>query len=227
MEGAIGPMILDTIKFDENGLVPAVLQDAKTGQVLMVAYMNREALEKTISSGKAVFYSRSRQKLWLKGETSGHYMNVESLRADCDMDCLLLKVTPEGPACHTGKTSCFYRELSADKFVENEECDNKAVVLQEVYETISDRKKNKKEGSYTNYLFEKGLDKILKKIGEEATEVIIGAKNAGTDEACYEIGDLLYHLMVLMVEKGMSWDDVFRELEKRQSVDKGSKEKRS
>lgn len=219
-------MILDTIKFDENGLVPAVLQDAKTGQVLMVAYMNRESLEKTISSGKAVFYSRSRQKLWLKGETSGNYMNVETLRVDCDMDCLLLKVTPEGPACHTGKNSCFYRVLDVDKFVENEESDNKAIVLQEVYETILDRKKNHKEGSYTNYLFEKGLDKILKKVGEEATEVIIGAKNAGNEEVRYEIADLLYHLMVLMAEKQMTWDEVFGELEKRQAVDRGSKEKK-
>lgn len=220
-------MILDTIKFDDNGLVPAVLQDAKTGQVLMVAYMNRESLEKTISSGKAVFYSRSRQKLWLKGETSGNYMNVEALRVDCDMDCLLLKVTPDGPACHTGKTSCFYRELDADRFIENEERDNKAVVLQEVYETILDRKKNHKEGSYTNYLFEKGLDKILKKVGEEATEVIIGAKNAGNEEVRYEIADLLYHLMVLMAEKQLTWDEVFHELEKRQAVDRGSKEKRN
>lgn len=220
-------MILDTIKFDDNGLVPAVLQDAKTGQVLMVAYMNRESLEKTISSGKAVFYSRSRQKLWLKGETSGNYMNVEALRVDCDMDCLLLKVTPDGPACHTGKTSCFYRELDADRFIENEERDNKAVVLQEVYETILDRKKNHKEGSYTNYLFEKGLDKILKKVGEEATEVIIGAKNAGNEEVRYEIADLLYHLMVLMAEKQLTWDEVFHELEKRKAVDRGSKEKRN
>lgn len=219
-------MILDTIKFDENGLVPAVLQDAKSGQILMVAYMNRESLEKTISSGKAVFYSRSRKTLWLKGETSGNYMNVETLWVDCDMDCLLLKVTPEGPACHTGKNSCFYRKLEADKFVEREEGGDKAAILQQVYETILDRKKNHKEGSYTNYLFEKGLDKILKKVGEEATEVIIGAKNEGKDEVRYEIADLLYHLMVLMAEKQLAWDEVFQELEKRQAVDRGSKEKR-
>ena len=208
-------MTFETLKKNEQGLVPVVVQDNSTHEILMVAYMNQEAFEKTLETKKAHYYSRSRQKLWLKGETSGHFQQVKSILIDCDEDTLVLKVTQEGAACHTGNFSCFYREvLTADDLYETQPAIT-SKVLEEVYQVVLDRQKNPKEGSYTNYLFDKGIDKILKKVGEETAEVIIGAKNEGSDEIIYEISDLLYHLTVLLVEKGAGWDEIFRELSKR------------
>jgi len=206
---------INTIKFGEDGLVPAIAQHYKTGKVLMMAYMNKESLTKTVELGKAVFFSRSRGMLWLKGETSGNYLHIKSIKVDCDLDCLLLKVEPEGPSCHTGTESCFYRSVQGDIITEDKKEETSTEILDEVFCVIADRKKTPKDGSYTNYLFEKGIDKILKKVGEETAEVIIAAKNPGTDELRYEIADLMYHLMVLMCERGMSWDDIFGELGKR------------
>lgn len=202
------------LKFDSAGLIPAVLQDFVTKKVLMVAYMNEESLRKTIAEKKAVFFSRSRKKLWKKGETSGNYMNVVSIDVDCDGDCLLVNVMPEGPACHTGKESCFYRRADGENVVERpEECG--ADILPRLQAVAEDRLKNPKEGSYTNYLFNKGEDKILKKVGEEAAEVVIAAKNRDKAEIAYESADLLYHMTVMLVDNGMSWNDIFEELEKR------------
>lgn len=204
---------VETVKFDEKGLVPAIAQDYDTKRVLMMAYMNKEALQKTIECGKAVFFSRSRQSLWLKGETSGNYLFIKNIRVDCDMDCILLEVEPAGPACHTGETTCFYRKVEENGVLVKDEAEKSSgSILREVYKTIVDRRKNPVEGSYTNYLFDKGIDKILKKVGEETAEVIIASKNAGNDELRYEEADLLYHLMVLMVEKGLKWEDIFEEL---------------
>ncbi len=202
-------------KLNEQGLIPVVAQDYLTGEVLMVAYMNEEAYVKTRESKKVHYYSRSRNELWLKGETSGHYQYLKSMLIDCDSDTLVVKVQQEGAACHTGKFSCFYREiLSVDDVNEiAEKIDSR--VLEEVYQVVMDRKVNPKEGSYTNYLFDKGIDKILKKVGEETAEVIIGAKNEGPDEIIYEISDLLYHLTVLLVEKETNWEAIFKELAKR------------
>ncbi len=205
---------LKEIKFDKNGLVPAVLQDNSTKKVLMVAYMNEESLKMTIESGKATFYSRSRGELWVKGSTSGNYMNVVSIDVDCDADCLLVSVNPCGPACHTGKESCFYRRIDGDKLAETP--DKLGVgILPELQAVAEDRKKNPKEGSYTNYLFDKGEDKILKKVGEEAAEVVIAGKNRSKSEIAYEAADLLYHMTVMLVDNGMGWGDIFDELEKR------------
>ncbi len=214
---------LKEVKFDENGLIPVVTQDYMSNEVLMVAYMNREALEKTLESGLATYWSRSRKKLWLKGETSGHFQTVKSLSLDCDGDTILLKVEQKEAACHTGHCSCFFRELKNDALVEvssktsdeAEICEDKSKILQEVYNVIVDRTINPKEGSYTNYLFEKGLDKILKKVGEESAEVIIAAKNKAKDEIRYEISDLFYHIFVLMVERGVKLDDIYDELKGR------------
>jgi len=206
--------ILSMIKFDEKGLVPAVLQDSVTKKVLMVAYMNKESLEKTLETKKATFFSRSRNEIWVKGETSGNYMNVESVDVDCDADCLLVTVTPDGPACHTGKETCFYRTVKDDDVIEKEETSG-ADILVRLEKVAEDRKKNPKEGSYTNYLFDKGEDKILKKVGEEAAEVVIAGKNRAKDEIQYEVADLLYHMTVMLVDNEMSWQDVFEELEKR------------
>ncbi len=200
------------IRFNENGLVPAVVQDYKTNQVLMVAYMNKESLSQTITSGKAVFFSRSRQALWCKGETSGNFMHVKEIKVDCDEDCLLILVDPAGPACHTGEETCFYRKLEDDTLVPAPTHASSSAIMEELYATIVNRKEHPKEGSYTNYLFEKGIDKILKKVGEETAEVIIGAKNPGNDEIRYEIADLMYHLSVLMVEKDLCWEEVYKEL---------------
>ncbi|MGN1267520.1 MAG: bifunctional phosphoribosyl-AMP cyclohydrolase/phosphoribosyl-ATP diphosphatase HisIE, partial [Dorea sp.] len=176
--------------------------------VLMLAYMNEEAFQQTVITGKMTYYSRSRQSLWVKGETSGHYQYVKSLMIDCDSDTLLAKVDQVGVACHTGNPTCFYQPLvGTDK---NEK--NPLRVFESVYNTILDRKENPKEGSYTNYLFNKGIDKILKKVGEEATEIVIAAKNPNPEEIKYEMADFLYHAMVLMVEKGVSWDDIITEL---------------
>ncbi|MBR1623288.1 MAG: bifunctional phosphoribosyl-AMP cyclohydrolase/phosphoribosyl-ATP diphosphatase HisIE [Pseudobutyrivibrio sp.] len=199
------------LKPNSDGLIPAVVQDFQTGEVLMVAYMNEESLNATIRTGKMTYFSRSRQSLWVKGETSGHFQYVKSLTADCDFDTILAKVSQVGVACHTGAPSCFFNEIVKKEYVER----NPLKVFEDVYAVILDRKKNPKEGSYTNYLFDKGLDKILKKVGEEATEIVIAAKNPDAEETKYEISDFLYHLMVLMAEKGVTWEDITSELAQR------------
>ena len=198
------------LKFDANGLIPAIVQDHYTKKVLMLAYMNAESLEITIKEGKTCFWSRSRQELWRKGETSGNFQRVVSIRTDCDKDTLLIDVIKEGPACHTGSETCFFNEIA-----EGEE----AFSYEGLYEMLVGRKINKKEGSYTTYLFEKGIDKILKKVGEECTEVIIGAKGGDKAETVYEIADLIYHITVMMIEMGISIDEVTAELAKRHIVD--------
>ena len=181
-------------KLDDHGLIPCIAQDYKTGEVLMLAYMNEQSFAVTCATGRMTYFSRSRQELWCKGDTSGHYQYVKELRLDCDHDTLLAKVHQVGAACHTGARSCFFNEF---------------------FETIADRKKHPKEGSYTNYLFDKGIDKILKKCGEEATEIVIAAKNPDSEELKYEISDFLYHMMVLMAQCGLDWDDVIKELANR------------
>lgn len=201
----------DDFKLNSDGLIPVIAQDYLTGEVLMLAYMNRESFDATVRTGKMTYYSRSRKQLWQKGETSGHFQYVKELRIDCDNDTILAKVKQTGAACHTGNYSCFYTELL--KRLGNKEKPQK--ILDEVYSTIVDRKKNPKEGSYTNYLFNKGLDKILKKCGEEATEIVIAAKNHEGEELKYEIADFLYHLMVLMAEKEINWEDITTELANR------------
>ncbi len=199
-------------KCNSDGHVPVVVQDYKTGQVLMVAYMNEEAYNMTLRTGKMTYYSRSRQELWIKGETSGHYQYMKSLTADCDMDTILAKVAQEGAACHTGSYSCFFNEIIQKDYREEH---NPLKVFQDVFAVIEDRKEHPKEGSYTNYLFDKGIDKILKKLGEEATEIVIAAKNPNPNEIKYEISDFLYHMMVLMAEKGVTWEEITEELAKR------------
>ena len=207
---------INELKFDEKGLIPAVLQNKDTKEILMTAYMNQEAVEKTIETGKATFWSRSRQCQWMKGETSGHYMNVEEIRIDCDGDCLVLLVTPMGAACHTGNRSCFYRKLVDGQVQEDLENNRDyADILSRLTAVTQDRRVNPQEGSYTNYLFDKGEDKILKKVGEEAAEVLLAGKNRDKDEISYEAADLLYHMTVMLVDNGMTWDDVFKELERR------------
>ena len=195
-------------KLMENGLIPVVVQDYRTNEVLMVAYMNEASYEQTIATGKMTYYSRSREELWVKGETSGHYQYVKRLMLDCDNDTILAKVRQIGAACHTGNRSCFFKELAKKEYVDT----NPLTVLMEDYQIITDRKKNPKEGSYTNYLFEKGIDKILKKCGEEASEIIIAAKNPDAEELKYEIADFLYHMMVLMAECDLDWNDITKEL---------------
>lgn len=195
-------------KLDSNGLIPVIVQDYRTGDVLMLAYMNEEAYNKTIVGGRMTYFSRSRNQLWLKGETSGHFQYVKELIIDCDKDTILAKVLQIGPACHTGKQTCFHTELVKKDY----KTPDTLRVFNEVYGVIMDRRLHPKEGSYTNYLFEKGIDKILKKCGEEATEITIAAKNPGAEELRYEIADYLYHLMVLMAECGLDWEDVTREL---------------
>ena len=207
---------IEALKFDEKGLIPAVVVDAVSKKVLTVAYMNEEAYNTTLRTGKMTYWSRSRNELWTKGLTSGHVQYVKSLTIDCDNDTILAKVEQVGAACHTGNRSCFYRVLEDGKLKEQKQQGfGKANVLYEVTDVIKDRRKNPKEGSYTNYLFDKGIDKILKKVGEEASEVIIGAKNASKEEVQYEVADLLYHLMVMLVERGVELDDIFTELENR------------
>ena len=196
---------------NEKGLVPTVVQDFQTGEVLMLAYMNEESFDTTIRTGKMTYFSRSRNQLWVKGETSGHIQYVKSLTADCDFDTILAKVSQVGVACHTGAPSCFFNEIVKKEYVER----NPLKVFEDVYDVILDRKEHPKEGSYTNYLFDKGLDKILKKVGEEATEIVIAAKNPDAEETKYEISDFLYHLMVLMAEKGVTWEDITSELAQR------------
>ena len=201
------------LNFNKDGLIIAIAQDYKTGVILMQAYMNKESLEQTIATKKATYFSRSRGKLWVKGEESGHFQYVKDILIDCDGDCILLKVEQVGAACHTNNYSCFYRDI--DGYDYDVGYDPSPNVLYEVYDVICDRHDTPKEGSYTNYLFEKGIDKICKKIGEEATETIIAAKNLDGDDMAYEISDLLFHLMVLMKEVGITPDDVFKELKKR------------
>ncbi len=194
-----------------NKLIPVVVQDHKTDEVLMVAYFNEESFRLTLKSRKMTYWSRSRQSLWVKGETSGNFQYVKSLSIDCDNDTILAKVIQIGGACHTGNKSCFYRDLVNDELAST----NPYKVFEDVYNIIKDRKVNPKEGSYTNYLFEKGIDKILKKIGEEATEIVIAGKNPDPEEIKYEVSDFLYHVMVLMVERGVTWSDITEELSKR------------
>ena len=197
--------------FVKSELIPAIIQEKSTGEVLMLAYMNRESMQKTFETGYTWFWSRSRQELWMKGETSGHIQYVKSLTADCDFDTILAKVSQIGVACHTGAPSCFFNEIVKKEYAEK----NPLQVFEDVYSIIADRKIHPKEGSYTNYLFDKGIDKILKKVGEEATEIVIAAKNPEPEEIIYEISDFLYHAMVLMVEKGVTWEDVTQELAQR------------
>lgn len=201
----------EDIRTNSDGMLPVVVQDYKTQEVLMVAYMNREAFETTIATGRMTYYSRSRQELWVKGLTSGHFQYVKELRIDCDNDTLLAKVAQVGAACHTGNRSCFYRTILKKEYDET----NPLKVFEDVFAVIEDRRLHPKEGSYTNYLFEKGIDKILKKVGEEATEIVIAAKNPDPEEIKYEISDFLYHVMVLMAEKGVSWEDITEELARR------------
>ena len=198
-------------KLNSDGLIPVVVQDYQTCEVLMLAYMNEEAYHTTLALGKMTYFSRSRQKLWIKGETSGHYQYVKSLTIDCDKDTILANVSQVGAACHTGNPTCFFQELVKKEYISR----NPLKVFENVYNTIAERKQQPKEGSYPNYLFEKGMDKILKKIGEEATEIVIAAKNPDKEEIKYEISDFLYHMMVLMAEKGVCWEDITRELARR------------
>ena len=201
-------MEFSQFKTNGQGLVPVVVQHYKTQEVLMLAYMNEEAFYRTIKTGKMTYYSRSREQLWTKGETSGHFQYVKSLTIDCDYDTLLAKVDQVGAACHTGNPTCFFQPLVGSDYDET----NPLQVFESVYGTILDRRENPKEGSYTNYLFDKGIDKILKKVGEEATEIVIAAKNPNPEEVKYEMADFLYHAMVLMVERGISWEDIVKEL---------------
>lgn len=207
------------LKFDDKGLIPVVTQDVKTKEVLMLAYMNEEAFDKTIETGKVHYFSRSRNNLWLKGETSGHFQFVKSIKLDCDGDTLLIEAEQVEAACHTGNKTCFFRAVNDGNWEDViEDADNEklsAEILQEVYDVIVDRTVNPKEGSYTNYLFTKGLDKILKKVGEETAEVIIAAKNKSKEEIRYEVSDLMYHLMVLLVERGLTLHDIYGELKGR------------
>ncbi len=204
----------EDIKFDENGLIPAIVQDARTKRVLTLAYMNRESLEKTLETGETVFWSRSRQELWHKGDTSGNYQHVVSIIADCDRDALTVLVDPDGPACHLGTESCFEYPLTGEP-----DGGDRAFSLETLYELLEGRKREMPEGSYTSYLFDKGIDKILKKVGEESTEVIIAAKDDDKGESIYEIADLAYHVLVMMVQLGIRVEDVRKELASRHIID--------
>ncbi|MCI6056149.1 bifunctional phosphoribosyl-AMP cyclohydrolase/phosphoribosyl-ATP diphosphatase HisIE [Anaerotignum sp.] len=203
---------INTLKFDEKGLIPAVVVDALSKKVLTVAYMNRESLEISMKEGKTCFWSRSRQELWRKGETSGNYQHIVSITADCDRDALMVEVLKDGPACHLGTESCFNETVYQSE-------ENHGFSIDGLMELLEGRKADKPEGSYTTYLFEKGLDKILKKVGEESTEVIIAAKAEDKKETIYEIADLAYHVLVLMVEAGISLEDVRKELASRHIID--------
>ncbi len=211
----------DELKTDANGLIPVIVQDHITGDVLMLAYMNEKAYEDTLMTGMMHYYSRSRQEQWLKGETSGHYQYVKKICADCDKDTLLAFVSQVGVACHTGAMSCFFNEIATVDGYDEAAASKKRSqgddfsILSKDFATILERKAHPKEGSYTNYLFDKGIDKILKKVGEEATEMVIAAKNPNPNEIKYEISDFLYHMMVLMAEKGITWKDITEELENR------------
>lgn len=207
------------LKFDEQGLIPAIVQDHYTKQVLTLAYMNRESLAITIDERRTCFWSRSRQELWRKGDTSGAVQHVVSITADCDGDALVVEVVKDGPACHTGAESCFFQPIYLSEEL-------KQFSYEGLYQLIAGRKTMPQQGSYTTYLFEKGMDKILKKVGEECTEVIIGASKTDREETIYEIADLTYHVMVLMVQMGISIEDITRELEKRHVVDHKVKQER-
>lgn len=211
---------IDQLKFDEKGLIPAVIVEAGTHQLLMVAYMNRESLKISMETGKTCFWSRSRQELWTKGETSGNYQHIVSITADCDLDTLKVVVEKDGPACHTGTETCFFNPV----YQSEEKSD---FTLDALMELIRGRKTNPQEGSYTTYLFQKGLDKILKKIGEESTEVIIAAKDNDPKETIYEISDLVYHVMVMMIQQGISLEDIRRELASRHVIDHKVKQEKS
>ena len=202
----------EDLKFDANGLIPAVVVDHYTKEVLTLAYMNKESLAITLQKGLTCFYSRSRKELWLKGETSGNFQRVVSVTADCDRDALVVEVIKDGPACHTGEESCFHAPLYVSDTL-------KQFSYEGLYKLIAGRKTSPKEGSYTTYLFDKGIDKILKKVGEECTEVIIAGKGGSREETVFEISDLIYHLTVLMVHMGITLQDVAKELEKRHVVD--------
>ena len=210
---------INELKFDEKGLIPAIVADAVSKKVLTLAYMNKESLRISMEKELTCFYSRSRQELWLKGETSGNYQHIVSITADCDKDALLVLVEKDGPACHLGNESCF-----SNPVFESEE--RKEFSYEGLYDLLVGRKIEKKEGSYTTYLFEKGLDKILKKVGEESTEVIIAGKAEDKKETIYEIADLAYHVMVLMVQMGISLEDVHKELASRHVIDKKVKQEK-
>ena len=199
------------MKLNSDGMVPVVVQEYRTNEVLMVAYMTEEAFNKTLETGMMTYYSRSRKCLWTKGLTSGHVQYVKSLTADCDYDTILAKVSQLGVACHTGKPTCFFNNMLQRDYKKS----NPLEVFELIYNTIIDRKEHPKEGSYTNYLFDKGIDKILKKVGEEAAELIIAAKNPDPEEIKYEMADFLYHAMVLMAEKGITWSEIIEELDNR------------
>ena len=207
------------LKFDQNGLIPAVVVDSITKKVLTVAYMNEESLKISMEKGLTCFWSRSRQELWLKGETSGNYQHIVSITADCDGDALVVVVDKDGPACHKGDDSCFHNPVW-------ESDERQEFSLQALMDMLVGRKESPKEGSYTTYLFQKGLDKILKKVGEECTEVIIGAKSDDKAETVYEIADLCYHVMVLMIEMGISLEDIHKELASRHVIDKKVKQEK-
>ena len=204
-------MNLDALRFDEKGLIPAIVVDDETGKVLTLAYMNRESLEISVEKGLTCFWSRSRQELWLKGETSGNYQHIVSITADCDGDALEVRVKKDGPACHTGAESCFHNPVLGET--------REKFRLEGLYQLLQSRKKELPEGSYTTYLFQKGLDKILKKVGEESTEVIIAGKAGDKAETIYEIADLAYHVLVLMVQMGISVEDIRKELASRHIID--------
>lgn len=213
-------MKINELKFNCDGLIPAIVTDFYTKKVLMLAYMNEESLKISMEEGKTCFFSRSRQKLWRKGETSGNFQHIQSIKTDCDRDTLLVSVIKDGPACHTGSESCFTEDIwNAGE--------NSDFSVEALYELIRGRKVNKKEGSYTTYLFDKGLDKILKKVGEESTEVIIAAKDSDKGETVYEIADLMYHVLVLMVEAGIDIKDIMCELKKRHVIDHKVKQEKS
>ena len=211
---------IKNLKYNSDGLIPAIITDEADGAVLMLGYMNAESLAITLEKKKVCFFSRSRQKLWLKGETSGNFLNVVSIKTDCDADTLLITAKPDGPTCHTGARSCFFEDIYEDEEAEQAFC------LDDLMKLIEGRKTNPKEGSYTTYLFEKGIDKILKKVGEECTEVIIAGKGGDRAEAIFEIADLTYHVMVMMTEMGISIDEVRAELASRHVVDKKIKQEK-
>lgn len=208
---------IDKLKFDDNGLIPAIIIDYYTKEVLTLAYMNKDSLEISLKEGKTCFYSRSRKELWRKGETSKNYQHIQNIKSDCDNDALVIEVIKDGPACHTGAESCFMNEVYQKE-------NYKDFSIYKLYELIRGRKINMTEGSYTTYLFNSGIDKILKKIGEESSEVIIGAKNGSKEEIIYELSDLLYHSLVLMVEKNITLNDIKDELSKRSIIDKKVKQ---
>ena len=210
---------IETLKFDEKGLIPAIVVDAVSKKVLTLAYMNRESLKISMEKGLTCFFSRSRQELWLKGETSGNYQHIVSITADCDRDALVVMVEKDGPACHMGTDSCFTTPVWESE-------DRHEFSYEGLMELIRGRKTEKKEGSYTTYLFEKGLDKICKKVGEESTEVIIAAQHNDRKETVYEIADLAYHVMVLMIQQGIDLEDIFKELASRHVIDKKVKQEK-